>query len=208
MRIFNWMTGTLLSLLCMLLGGWMVAGVTNQVPYTVSEAFLRQSKLNLNAPYLFLNECYTWFGEQPLVAGGIGAGFALAGLLWFILELGALIPKPKPQAPADLILKSDARGEIAIPPKVVGGFIRQAVLEIKNVEDFQPHIEHSARGLIISGVADLNQLGSQNTKEIGEQIRASIHNVIEQQLGMSVDETRVQLRWNDKQEKTQGTATV
>jgi hypothetical protein len=112
MRIFNWMTGVLLSLLCTLLGGWMVAGATNQVSYAVSEAFLRQSTLSLNSPYLLLNECYTWFGEQPLVAGGIGAGLALAGLIWFILELGALIPKPKPQAPSNLILKSDARGEI------------------------------------------------------------------------------------------------
>ncbi len=208
MRIFNWITGFILSVLCLLLGGWMVAGVTDQVPYSVAEAFLRQSQLSLNSPFLFLKECYTWFGEQPLVAGGIGAGFALAGLWWFILELGALIPKPKPQAPSDLILKSDARGEIAIPPKIVGGFIRQAVLEIPNVEDFHPHLEPSARGLIISGVADLNELGSQDTKDIGEQIRASIHHIVEQQLGMSVDETRVQLRWRDGQEKTKGTRTV
>jgi hypothetical protein len=112
MRIFNWMTGVLLSLICMLLGGWIVAGTTNQVSYAMSEAFLQQNKLVLNSPYLFLKESYAWFGEQPLVAGGIGAGLALAGLIWFILELGALIPKPKPQAPSNLILKSDARGEI------------------------------------------------------------------------------------------------
>jgi hypothetical protein len=208
MRIFNWITGFILSLLCLLLGCWMVAAVTNQVPYSVAEAFLRQGQLSLNSPYLFLKECYTWFGEQPLVAGGMGAGFALAGLLWSILELGALIPKPKPQAPSDLILKSDARGEIAIPPKIVGGFIRQAVLEIENVEDFHPHLESSERGLIISGVADLNALGSQDTKDIGEQIRATIHHIVEQQLGMFVDETRVQLRWNDRQQKTKDTRTV
>jgi hypothetical protein len=202
MRSFNWLTGFILSVLCLLLGGWMVAGATNQVPYSVAEAFLQQGNLSLNSPYLFLKECYAWFGEQPLVAIGIGTGFALAGFWWFILELAALIPKPKPEAPSDLILKSDARGEIVIPPKIVGGFIRQAVLEIQNVEDFHPHLEHSAQGLIISGVADLNELGRQETREIGEQIQASIHHVVEQQLGMSVDKTQVQLRWSDPQEKT------
>jgi hypothetical protein len=97
MRIFNWMTGVLLSLLCMLLGVWTVAGATNQIPYTMSEAFLQQNKLVLNSPYVFLKECYAWFAEQPFVAAGIGAALALAGLIGFILELGALIPKPKPQ---------------------------------------------------------------------------------------------------------------
>jgi hypothetical protein len=202
MRSFNWLTGFILSVLCLLLGGWMVAGATNQVPYSVAEAFLQQGNLSLNSPYLFLQECYAWFAEQPLVAGGIGTAFALAGFLWFILELAALIPKPKPEAPSDLILKSDARGEIVIPPKIVGGFIRQAVLEIQNVEDFHPHLEHSGQGLIISGVVDVkNELGSQDTQEIGAQVQASIHYVVEQQLGMSVDKTQVQLRWSSRQEQ-------
>jgi uncharacterized alkaline shock family protein YloU len=225
MRIFNLIISTSLSFLLLLLGSGIVAGVFNQISYSMANALLRRGGIVLQSPQMFLKELYAWFEADPLAAGGIGIGIASVGFVWFLLEIGQLIPKtpkensslmimpdmgreiliPKsPKANSTLILKSDADGEIEIPAEVAEEFIQQAVLQVANVESFQPRLERSEQGLIVHGVAEVNKSIGQSIKDLGEQIQTSIRNVVEQQIGISASEVHIQIQTVSKQKEREG----
>ncbi len=225
MRIFNLIISTSLSFLLILLGSGIVAGVFNQISYSTANALLRRGGIVLQSPQMFLKELYAWFEADPLAAGGIGIGIASVGFVWLLLEIGQLISKapkessslmlvsdmsreihiPKaPKANSTLIIKSDAGGEIEIPEEVAEEFIQQAVVQMANVESFQPRLEQREQGLIVYGVAEVNPSIGQSIKDMGEQIQTSIRNVVEQQIGISASEVHVQLRTANKQKEREG----
>jgi uncharacterized alkaline shock family protein YloU len=225
MRIFNLIISTSLSFLLILLGSGIVAGVFNQISYSTANALLRRGGIVLQSPRMFLKELYAWYEADPLGAGGIGLGIVSVGFIWLLFEIGYLVPRvaqessslmalpdmsreiliPKnPKADSTLTLKSDAGGEIEIPEEVAEDFIQRAVLQVANVKSFQPRLEQSEEGLIVHGVAEVNQPVGQSIRDMGEQIQTSIRNVIEQQIGMSASEVHVQIRTVSQQKEREG----
>lgn len=191
--MFNWIVVALVSVLLFAVGGWMLAGVTDQISYDVANAFLQDNRLILDSPYIFLRECYAWFAQQPWLAGLIGLVILLSGLGLLLLEIKALLPKPHPP----LVLKSDTRGEIDMPHGVVVDLIKQSVLQVRDVSDFRPHLEQGDHGVTVTGTADVSRATTQDLKDLGERIRTVISSVFEQQLDMPLHKVQVQLKLVD-----------